>query len=55
MATLLLAEHDNKTLAPATAKALDVYARIGPSLEMWERLADGDTARGCRSWMSRSA
>jgi DNA-binding transcriptional LysR family regulator len=25
-----------------TAKALDAYSRLAPSLEMWERLADGD-------------
>ena len=33
MAVLLLAEHDNKTLAPATAKALDAAAKFGGEVD----------------------
>jgi electron transfer flavoprotein alpha subunit len=34
MAVLLLAEHDNKTLAPATAKALDAAAKFGGDVDI---------------------
>jgi hypothetical protein len=34
MAVLLLAEHDNKTLAPATAKVLDAAAKFGGEVDI---------------------
>jgi electron transfer flavoprotein alpha subunit len=43
MAVLLLAEHDNKTLAPATAKALTAARGFGSEVDM---LVAGD---GCRA------
>src|SRR5215510_11333155 len=42
MAVLLLAEHDNKTLAPATAKALDAAAKFGGEVDI---LVAGENAR----------
>jgi electron transfer flavoprotein alpha subunit len=42
MAVLLLAEHDNKSLAPATAKALDAAAKFGGEVDI---LVAGDGAR----------
>jgi electron transfer flavoprotein alpha subunit len=42
MSVLLIAEHDNKTLAPATAKALTAAAQIGGEVDL---LVAGD---GCR-------
>jgi electron transfer flavoprotein alpha subunit len=42
MAVLLLAEHDNKTLAPATAKALDAAKKIGGDVDI---LIAGENAR----------
>jgi electron transfer flavoprotein alpha subunit len=43
MAVLLLAEHDNKTLAPATAKALDAAAKFGGEVDI---LIAGENAQG---------
>ena len=43
MAVLLLAEHDNKTLAPATAKALDAAAKFGGEVDI---LVAGENAQG---------
>jgi electron transfer flavoprotein alpha subunit len=43
MAVLLLAEHDNKTLAPATAKALTAAAKFGDEVDI---LVAGENARG---------
>ncbi|HSB58005.1 MAG TPA: FAD-binding protein, partial [Methyloceanibacter sp.] len=43
MAVLLLAEHDNKTLAPATAKALDAAKKFGGDVDI---LIAGENARG---------
>jgi electron transfer flavoprotein alpha subunit len=43
MAVLLLAEHDNKTLAPATAKALDAAAKFGGEVDI---LIAGENCRG---------
>jgi len=43
MAVLLLAEHDNKSLAPATAKALAAAERFGGEVDI---LVAGDGARG---------
>jgi electron transfer flavoprotein alpha subunit len=43
MAVLLLAEHDNKTLAPATAKALTAAAKFGGEVDI---LVAGENARG---------
>ena len=43
MAVLLLAEHDNKTLAPATAKALDAAAKFGGEVDI---LVSGENAQG---------
>jgi electron transfer flavoprotein alpha subunit len=43
MAVLLLAEHDNKTLAPATAKALDAAAKFGGEVDI---LIAGENAGG---------
>ncbi|HSA66464.1 MAG TPA: FAD-binding protein, partial [Methyloceanibacter sp.] len=40
---LLLAEHDNKTLAPATAKALDAAKKFGGDVDI---LIAGENARG---------
>jgi electron transfer flavoprotein alpha subunit len=42
MAVLLLAEHDNKTLAPATAKGLDAAAKFGGEVDI---LIAGENAR----------
>jgi len=42
MAVLLLAEHDNKTLAPATAKALDAAKKFGGDVDI---LIAGENAR----------
>jgi electron transfer flavoprotein alpha subunit len=42
MAVLLLAEHDNKSLAPATAKALDAAAKFGGEVDI---LVAGEGAR----------
>jgi electron transfer flavoprotein alpha subunit len=42
MAVLLLAEHDNKALAPATAKALIAASQIGGDIDM---LVAGENAR----------
>jgi electron transfer flavoprotein alpha subunit len=43
MAVLLLAEHDNKTLAPATAKALDAAEKFGGDVDI---LVAGENAQG---------
>ncbi|MGZ5849525.1 MAG: electron transfer flavoprotein subunit alpha/FixB family protein [Methyloceanibacter sp.] len=43
MAILLLAEHDNKILAPATAKALSAAAKFGGEVDI---LVAGHTCRG---------
>ena len=43
MAVLLLAEHDNKTLAPATAKVLDAAAKFGGEVDI---LIAGENAQG---------
>ena len=43
MAVLLLAEHDNKTLAPATAKALDAAEKFGGEVDI---LVAGENAQG---------
>src|SRR5712691_10640420 len=43
MVVLLLAEHDNKSLAPATAKALSAAAKFGGEIDI---LVAGD---GCRA------
>jgi electron transfer flavoprotein alpha subunit len=43
MGVLLLAEHDNKTLAPATAKALSAAEKFGGEVDI---LIAGDNARG---------
>jgi electron transfer flavoprotein alpha subunit len=43
MAVLLLAEHDNKTLAPATAKVLAAAAEFGGEVDI---LVAGENARG---------
>jgi electron transfer flavoprotein alpha subunit len=43
MAVLLLAEHDNKTLAPATAKVLDAAAKFGGEVDI---LIAGENAGG---------
>ena len=43
MAVLLLAEHDNKTLAPATAKALDAAGKVGGDVDI---LVAGKNAQG---------
>jgi electron transfer flavoprotein alpha subunit len=43
MAILLLAEHDNKILAPATAKALSAAAKFGDEVDI---LVAGHTCRG---------
>jgi electron transfer flavoprotein alpha subunit len=43
MAVLLLAEHDNKTLAPATAKALDAAKKFGGDVDI---LVAGENAQG---------
>ena len=43
MAVLLLAEHDNKTLAPATAKALDAAGKVGGDVDI---LVAGENAQG---------
>jgi electron transfer flavoprotein alpha subunit len=43
MAVLLLAEHDNKTLAPATAKALGAAEKFGGEVDI---LVAGETCRG---------
>jgi electron transfer flavoprotein alpha subunit len=43
MAILLLAEHDNKTLAPATAKALSAAEKFGGDVDI---LVAGENARG---------
>ena len=43
MAVLLLAEHDNKTLAPATAKVLDAAAKFGSEVDI---LIAGENAGG---------
>jgi electron transfer flavoprotein alpha subunit len=43
MGVLLLAEHDNKTLAPATAKALSAAAKFGSEVDI---LVAGEGARG---------
>jgi electron transfer flavoprotein alpha subunit len=43
MAVLLLAEHDNRTLAPATAKALTAAAKFGDEVDI---LVAGENARG---------
>jgi electron transfer flavoprotein alpha subunit len=43
MAILLLAEHDNKTLAPATGKALTAAAKFGGDVDI---LVAGENARG---------
>jgi electron transfer flavoprotein alpha subunit len=43
MAVLLLAEHDNKTLAPATAKALTAARRFGADVDI---LVVGEGCRG---------
>src|SRR5215831_17759573 len=43
MAILLLAEHDNKTLAPATAKALSSAEKFGGDVDI---LVAGENARG---------
>jgi electron transfer flavoprotein alpha subunit len=43
MAILLLAEHDNKVLAPATAKALSAAAKFGGEVDI---LVAGHTCRG---------
>jgi electron transfer flavoprotein alpha subunit len=42
MAVLLLAEHDNKTLAPATAKVLSAAKNIGGEVDI---LIAGENAR----------
>ena len=42
MAVLLLAEHDNKTLAPATAKALAAAKEFGGDVDI---LVAGENAR----------
>ena len=49
MAVLLLAEHDNKTLAPATAKALTAAQGFGGDIDI---LVVGD---GCRSVADQAA
>jgi len=43
MAVLLLAEHDNKTLAPATGKALTAAAKFGGDVDI---LVSGENVRG---------
>jgi electron transfer flavoprotein alpha subunit len=43
MAVLLLAEHDNKTLAPATAKVLDAAEKFGGEVDI---LVAGENAQG---------
>jgi electron transfer flavoprotein alpha subunit len=43
MAVLLLAEHDNKTLAPATAKVLDAAEKFGGDVDI---LVAGENAQG---------
>jgi electron transfer flavoprotein alpha subunit len=43
MAVLLLAEHDNKTLAPATAKAIDAAEKFGGEVDI---LVAGENAQG---------
>jgi electron transfer flavoprotein alpha subunit len=43
MSVLLLAEHDNKSLAPATAKALAAAEKFGGQVDI---LVAGEGARG---------
>ena len=50
MAVLLLAEHDNKTLAPATAKTLDAAAKFGGEVDI---LIAGENARAAADEAAR--
>jgi len=52
MAVLLLAEHDNKMLAPATAKALSAAEKFGGEVDI---LIAGDNARGVAEAAARLA
>src|SRR6516162_3268300 len=52
MAVLLLAEHDNKILAPATAKALSAAEKFGGEVDI---LIAGDNARGVAEAAARLA
>jgi len=52
MAVLLLAEHDNKMLAPATAKALSAAEKFGGQVDI---LIAGDNARGVAEAAARLA
>jgi electron transfer flavoprotein alpha subunit len=52
MGVLLLAEHDNKTLAPATAKALSAAEKFGGEVDI---LIAGDNARGVAEAAARLA
>jgi electron transfer flavoprotein alpha subunit len=52
MAVLLLAEHDNKILAPATAKALDAAGKFGGEVDI---LIAGENAGGVAEAASKLA